>query len=84
VVHNKSKAENRDRSIGDLATGLLNRDRNINLGIHDFAEFPTLVSLYGLKDMVVYRPRRISTWCGAIVPVREHSRNPQILSFIAV
>jgi hypothetical protein len=37
---------------------LLNYVGDINLGIHDFAQFPSVVSLEKLKNVVVYRPRR--------------------------
>ena len=37
---------------------LLNHVGDINLGIHDFTEFASVVSLQKLKDVVVYRLRR--------------------------
>jgi hypothetical protein len=33
---------------------LLNHIGDINLGIHDFAEFPSVVSFWELKNVVVY------------------------------
>jgi hypothetical protein len=33
-----------------LATGLLNHVRDVNFGIHDFTEFPSVVSLQELKS----------------------------------